>query len=413
MDRPAGYESIREVFERKIAAYVGKKNAVLCSSARSAIRFSLLALRIGRGDEVVVPDLTCRLLPLVVYCTGAKPKFCDVETDNLALSPDSLSKVLSPNTKAVILVHPLGIPVDPSPFMEIAREKGVALIEDAAQALGASVNGKKAGSFGDLGVFSFNKFLNVKSGGAVVTDSREIADRLKLIRQSFEARSYFAAVCFGFQNLFGLESDRALRAIFLGDNYLHEILSFKFATDRFPIAKGWVEADRSYLDRIVSSKGLQDELLSLSSPYQNYIRRKLETFEVSVLESELENLDSYIRERRRLAESYRNNLSEEGFSKPVVLENVVPSYLRYPITFSDEKRWVACIASLWHLGYRVDYVYKSLHSLPSFRPDNEGQLLSKSLYLSRHMLPLPLHPSLNEGDVQKISSVVNSSIKMQ
>jgi dTDP-4-amino-4,6-dideoxygalactose transaminase len=405
------WKLIREDFEKKVADFAGTQYSVLCSSGRKAILYSLIALGIKGGHEVVIPDFSCQLLPITVFCTGAKPRFCDIERNTLALSSAYLSKVLNRNTKAVILVHPYGIPVDPTPFLEITQEKGIALVEDAAQALGAEIKGKKVGSFGDVGIFSFNKFLNVNSGAAAVTDSQEIAEKIKLVRQTLETKSYFTSICYSMLKFFGLESKKLMQAIFWGDNYLYQQLNVKSAKKRFRIVDGWVEVGPC-LDELLRSKVLTNALMAYSGRQKNYTRRKLETLEISFLTSEFENLEERLQAIKRLAGFYEDNLKEENFSKLTVPENSIPSYLRYPILFSNERKRLVCINNLVKLGYAIDYTYEPLHTSPFFNLENNGSVLSESIYLSRHLLPLPVHPPLSQRDVERITSVVNSSAKM-
>jgi dTDP-4-amino-4,6-dideoxygalactose transaminase len=402
--------SALEKFEEKVARYVGKRYAVMCSSGRSAIRFSLLALGIGRGDEVIIPDLTCQILPLTVLSSGAMPKFCDINRNTIALSLKYLSKVLNRNTKAVILIHPLGIPVDPTPFLEITQEKGIALIEDAAQALGAAIRGKKVGSFGDIGIFTFNKFLDVNSGAAAVTDSWEIANKMKLIRQTLEVKSYFASICYRMLKFLGSESKKLVHSVFSGDNYLHQLLRVKFEKKHFRVVGGWVDVG-PYIDEIRYSKALAHALMAYSGIQKNYVRRKLETLEISILASEFGNLQKNLQKRMSLAKLYEANLKlkEECLTKIYVPEHSTPSYMRYPILFSDEKSRSICINNLFKLGYAIDYTYEPLHTSPFFKLESRGLSLSESIYMSKHLLPLPMHPSLSQGDVERITSVINSS----
>jgi dTDP-4-amino-4,6-dideoxygalactose transaminase len=329
----------------------------------------------------------------------------------MALSPSYLSKLINRNTKAVVLVHPYGIPVDPAPFIEITQEKGIALIEDAAQALGAVIKGKKVGSFGDVGIFSFNKFLNVNSGAAAVTDSQEIADKMKLIRQAQETKSYFASICYRMLQFFGLESKKLMQTIFSGDNSLYQLLNVKFAKERFRIVDGWVEVG-PYLDKLPRSKALTNALMADSGRQKNYTRRKLETMEISVLASEFDNLEKQIQERKKFADFYKENLRKENLSKLALPENCSPSYMRYPILFSNDKERSICINNLAKLGYAIDYTYEPLHASPFLNSGNSGSKLSESIYLSKHLLPLPVQYPLSQSDVERISSVVNSSAKI-
>jgi dTDP-4-amino-4,6-dideoxygalactose transaminase len=407
----ANCELTQEDFENKIAEFAGSRYAVLCSSGRTAILYSLLALGIKAEHEVVIPDYSCQILPVTVFCTGAKPKFCDIERNTIALSLASLSKILSRKTKAVILIHPFGIPVDPTPFLEITQEKGIALVEDAAQAIGATIRGKKTGSFGDVGIFTFNKFLDVNSGAAAVTDSREIAKKVKLIRRALETKSFFASICYHMLEFLGSESKKLVQSVFSGDNYLHQLLRVKFAKKRFRVVGGWVEIG-PYADEIRNSKALTNALMAYSGIQKNYTRRKLEKLELSILESEFENLEKYLQKRESLAKLYEANLKlKEGcLTKICVPEHSTASYMRYPILFSDERRRSICINNLFKLGYAIDYTYEPLHTSPFFSLESRSLPLSESIYLSKHLLPLPMRPSLSQSDVERITSVINSSV---
>jgi dTDP-4-amino-4,6-dideoxygalactose transaminase len=409
VSRSANYELAQENFENKIADFAGSRYAVLCSSGRTAILYSLLALGIKPGHEVVIPDYSCQILPVAVFCTGAKPKFCDTKINTIAPSLANLSKVLNRKTKAVILIHPFGIPIDPTPFLEITQEKGVALVEDAAQALGATIRGKKAGSFGDVGIFTFNKFLDVNSGGASVTDSQEIAEKLKLIRQALETKSYFTSICYRTLKFLGSESKKLVQSVFSVDNYLHQ-LRVKFEKKRFRVVGGWVEIG-PYADEIRNSKALTNALMAYSGIQKNYTRRKLETLELSILESEFENLEKHLQKRESLAKLYEANLKlKEGcLTKICVPKHSIASYMRYPILFSDERRRSICINNLFKIGYAIDYTYEPLHTSPFFSLESRSLPLSESIYLSKHLLPLPMRPSLSQSDVERITSVINSS----
>ena len=102
------YSMIRDDVENKIAKYIGTRYAVVCSSGRNALRFSLLALGISNLNEVIIPDFACQILPITVFSTTASPIFCDINRETCALSPSRLLDVLTPNTKAVVFIHPYG-----------------------------------------------------------------------------------------------------------------------------------------------------------------------------------------------------------------------------------------------------------------------------------------------------------------
>ena len=401
------YESIRADFEKKVADFVGTRHAVLCSSGRSAIRFSLLALGNSSGDEVVVPDLTCELLAHAVYGCGAKPRFCDVDQNTLALSHSDLQKSINGDTKTIILVHPFGFPVDPKPFQEIAEDKGIVIVEDACQALGSTIDGKQAGSFGDVGIFSFNKFLDVESGGAVVTDNDEIAERIRHVREENESKSHFASIGYRLLTFLGLKSYKPLHSVFLSDNYLNELLSLRFARKHFRIINHWIEIS-PHLDELAESKSLTDELMILPGPYHNYVRRRLEVLEIAILNFEFDTLQRRVQEAKQAAEFYRKNLEENRIRKLKVHENYSPSYLRYPIIFNDDAARDRCIARLVGAGFKINYLYRPLHCSPFFTQNDGTNTMDASTYLSKHLLPLPLTPTVGREGAEEITRIVNS-----
>ena len=229
-----------EETEASIAKFIGTRHAVLCSSARTAIRLSLLALNVRYGSEVVIPDFACQILPITAFCVGATPKFCDISKQDLTPTLDQLEAVITPNTKVIIFVHLFGLPVDPSLILRSTQEKGIAFIDDAAQALGASINGKKAGSFGDLGILTFNKFLEIDLGGAVTTNDRELADKVRSLRKESERRSAITSYGYGLAKHLGLKSRLVSKAIFSTGNQLQKTTSIRLTRKHFREINGWV-----------------------------------------------------------------------------------------------------------------------------------------------------------------------------
>jgi perosamine synthetase len=171
-------------FEEAFAGYLGVKRAVCLPSCTSAIHLSLLALGVGAGDEVIVPDITWIASAAPVTYVGATPVFADVDPQTWCLSASSLDACLTPRTRAVIPVDLYGNMPDMEPILRIARDRGVAVVEDAAEAIGSEYRGRKAGSFGDTGVFSFHgsKTLTTGEGGMLVTDRPEVHRRVLVLR---------------------------------------------------------------------------------------------------------------------------------------------------------------------------------------------------------------------------------------
>lgn len=173
-----------EKFERVFSSYCSVKYGIATTSGTSALHLALRALGISQGDEVIIPDFTMgAVLFSVLYC-GAKPVFVDAEPDTWNIDPREIKKKISRKTRAMIIVHTYGHPADMRPLMQIAREHGLYVVEDAAEAHGAEYNGRKCGSFGEAGCFSFyaNKIITTGEGGMVVTSSPELANKCRYYR---------------------------------------------------------------------------------------------------------------------------------------------------------------------------------------------------------------------------------------
>jgi len=173
-----------ERFERAFAEYIGVAHAMALPSCTSAIHLSLLALGVGAGDEVVVPDLTWIASAAPVSYVGATPVFADVDPDTWCLSADSFEQCITPRTKAVIPVDLYGGTPNWEAIRAVAKRPGVAIVEDAAEAIGSTYGGRLAGSFGECGVFSFHgsKTLTTGEGGMLLTDRRDLYDRAQFLR---------------------------------------------------------------------------------------------------------------------------------------------------------------------------------------------------------------------------------------
>lgn len=171
-------------FEQAFADHVGVRHAVSLPSCTAAIHLALLALGVGPGDEVIVPEITWIASAAPISYVGARPVFADVDRATWCLSPDAVERCLSPRTRAVIAVDLYGGMADWERLRAIAERAGVALVEDAAQAVGAEIGGRRAGSFGDIGVFSFHgsKTLTTGEGGMLVTDRDDLVDRVRFLR---------------------------------------------------------------------------------------------------------------------------------------------------------------------------------------------------------------------------------------
>jgi perosamine synthetase len=171
-------------FERTFASAVGVRHAVALPHCTAAIHLTLAALGIGKGDEVIVPEITWIATSAPVSYVGATPVFADIDERTWCLSAASLERAITPRTKAVISVDLYGGMPDYRSILPLLQSRGIALIEDAAQSVGAVYHGKKAGGFGKAGVFSFHgsKTLTTGEGGMLTTDDEELHQRVLYLR---------------------------------------------------------------------------------------------------------------------------------------------------------------------------------------------------------------------------------------
>lgn len=171
-------------FEDDFADFCGCRHAVAVSNGTAAIHLALKALHIGQGDEVIVPDLSFIATANAVLASGAKPVFADIDRNTLCIDPATIERTVTSRTKAIIPVHLYGHPADMDAIRDLARPLGLKVIEDAAEAHGAAIGGRRVGSLGDCGIFSFyaNKILTTGEGGMITTNDPVIAARSRLLR---------------------------------------------------------------------------------------------------------------------------------------------------------------------------------------------------------------------------------------
>ena len=174
-----------QAFEEEFAAYCRTQYCAGISSGTEALHLALAALEIGPGDEVITAANTYIATALAITYTGATPVFADVETETFNINAATVAKKITPRTKAIIPVHLYGHPADMGPLLELARQHNLYVVEDAAHAHGAEYKGRRAGSLGHIGCFSFYPGKNLGAGGdggAITTDDWELFEKIKILR---------------------------------------------------------------------------------------------------------------------------------------------------------------------------------------------------------------------------------------
>jgi len=181
-----------DLFEEKFSKYIGEKNGVAVSNGTSALHLALAAIGVKSADEVIMPTFTMMATANAAAYQGAKPVLVDSEMDTWNIDPSKIEERITEKTKAIMIVHLYGHPAKTKEIADIAKDHGLYLIEDSAEAHGAEYYGKKVGSIGDMSCFSFyaNKIITTGEGGMVLTDNDELANRLRKLRDQAYSKEF-------------------------------------------------------------------------------------------------------------------------------------------------------------------------------------------------------------------------------
>jgi len=183
-----------EAFEEEAAQYLGVKHAIGVNSGTDALVIALRALGVGPGDEVITTPFTFFATAEAISLVGATPVFVDIDPRTFNIHPELVEPAITERTKAILPVHLYGRPAEMGPILEVARRHGLKVLEDCAQAFGATYKGRKVGTLGDAGAFSFFPTKNLGGfgdGGLIVTDSDEVAEWARMLRAHGSKRKYY------------------------------------------------------------------------------------------------------------------------------------------------------------------------------------------------------------------------------
>jgi dTDP-4-amino-4,6-dideoxygalactose transaminase len=229
-------------FEEAFAGYLGANHCVAVANGTDALEIGLQAIGVGAGDEVIVPANTFFATAEAVSNVGAKPVFVDIEEKYYNLDPAKIEEKITPKTKAIIPVHLYGLPAEMDEIMAIAGKHNLKVLEDCAQAHGATYKGKTVGTFGDVATFSFYPSKNLGAfgdGGAIVTNSAEVSERARLIANHGQPAKHRHSLIGRNSRLDGIQA---------------AVLSIKL-----PHLDGWLEARRGHAEtynRLLADSGL-------------------------------------------------------------------------------------------------------------------------------------------------------------
>lgn len=339
---------ITQEFEQAFAQALHVDYAVAVSNGTQALHLACLALGIGAGDEVIVPSLSFVATANAVLYTGAGVRFADIEGPaNPVVSPDDIERQITPRTKAIIVMHYAGFPCRMTEIKAIARRHGLALIEDAAHAPGASLEGVSLGAWGDAGCFSFfsNKNMATGEGGMVVTNREEIAASLRRLRS---------------HGMTTLTWDRHQ-----GHAYSYDVV------------------DLGYNDRI-------DEMRSALGLVQ------------------LRKLKEANKRRQEITHRYWMELDQAGLGLPFRSFDGNPAYHIFPILLPKDVERKAFIDGMRSLGIQTSIHYPPIHSFTYYRQRYPGIHLPHTETLAAREVTLPLYPGMTDEDVSLVIASVKS-----
>lgn len=338
--------------EERLAAQLGVPRVLLTTSCTHALELALMALGVGDDQEVILPSFTFVSTANAVLRAGGRPVLADIDEETLGLDPGDVEGRLTPRTAALLPVHYAGVAGDVAGLEEICQRRGLRLVEDAAQGLGASYRGRALGSLGDAGCFSFHdtKNLSCGEGGALALRDEATARRAEIIREKGTNRSAF----------------------------------LRGEVDKYT----WVAEGSSYV---------LSEVLA------------------AILDAQLDKQDEIAARRTRVAAAYRQGLgawaAATGVRLPPTPPGRVSNHHIFHLLFPDAGAQRRCLAALKARGIGAAFHYVPLHSSPFGRSlglDSGGFAVTERVAAT--LVRLPIHPLLTDADVERVIDAVLVSL---
>ena len=336
--------------EARLAAQLGASRVLLTTSGTHALELALLALGVGPGQEVICPSFTFVSSANAVLRVGARPVFADIEETTLGLDPVEVERRLTPRTAGLIPVHYAGVAPDLEALLDLARRRGLRVVEDAAQGLGATWRGRALGTLGDAGCLSFHETKNVTSGegGALLVSDPETVRRAEIAREKGTNRAAF----------------------------------FRGEVDKYT----WVAEGSSYV--------LSDVL-------------------AAILDAQLDKLAEIQARRAAVVARYREGLAgwarERGVRLPPELPEREPNHHIFFLLYPDPRLRDAALVSLRAQGVMATFHYVPLHSAPHARRLGVDVELPVTDRVAATLLRLPLHPRLTGEEVDRVVAAVRET----
>lgn len=328
----------------------GFAKTLLTTSCTDALELCALLLDIVPGDEIILPSFTFVSSANAFALRGATLVFADSEPDHPNISIDAVAALITPKTKAIVVVHYAGVACDMDPLIALAEPRGIAIVEDAAQAVDSFYKGRPLGGIGTLGAFSFHETKNVSSGegGLFVTNNPRFIERAEIIREKGTNRSAF----------------------------------FRGEVNKY----GWVELGSSFLASDITA---------------------------AYLAGQLERINTIQDRRKTIWQSYNSRLAEVesyGVSLPNIPDHSTNNAHMFYLVCGDLEQRTGLLNDLRGHGIGATFHYLSLHSSPYFDALHDGRTLPNSDRYTDCLLRLPLHLGLSDDDVAFVAETVTKSL---
>lgn len=340
-------------FENAIANYVGSKYAIATNACTSALHLALKLSGVGPGDEVVLPSFTCMASANAIHLSGAEPVFADIDPRTYNLDAASTANAVGPRTRAILLIHQIGLPADVDRFRALARTRGLILIEDGACTLGGTYYGKRVGGLGSPTCFSFHprKMVTTGEGGMITTDDPSMADRARVLRATGASSS-------------DLERHKA----------------------KGTLVQQYFEAGYNY---------------------------RMTDIQAAIGIVQMRRLDAMLEQRREQAGIYYEKLSAiDEIDPPYVPEYATHAWSSYLIRLSGVSR-DEVLHSMAEMGISCRVGIQPLHREPCYETLHGTKSLPHTDDAARRTLFLPIYPGLTPDQQDRVVEALRKSISIQ
>jgi dTDP-4-amino-4,6-dideoxygalactose transaminase len=340
-------------FESTFAEFLGCRHAIAVTNGTAALHVALMSLGIGPGDEVICPSLTFVATANAVRYCGATPVFADVESfDDWNISRTTIEAMVTPRTRAIIVVHYAGYPCDMPEIMAFARSRGLAVVEDVAHAPGARLDGVAMGVWGDIGCFSFfsNKNMTTGEGGMLTTNREDLAQKSKLLRS---------------HGMTSLTLDRHKGHAF---GYDVVELGYNYRMSELNAALGLVQ---------------------------------------------LAELPARNERRRKLVQRYRRNIMElEDVQAPFPTAKGEPTFHLFPVLLAEECDRFAVMDAMKAAGIQTSIHYRPIDTFSSYQAAGLGPCshLPRTHSIGARVVTLPLYPGMSDQQVDSVCAALKTAV---